>query len=147
MARITVEDCIDKVPNRFELVLLAAHRARAAASGAPISIDRDNDKNPVIALREIGGETISIEDLKEDLIQSLQAHVDVDDPEPEAAPVLPAARKVNVLGPDNQYSDASIDRLTEEELLRGLEQSVLTEPEAGRTLFSQTRSRAEDEGK
>jgi DNA-directed RNA polymerase subunit omega len=145
MARITVEDCVDKVPNRFELVLLAAHRARAVSSGAPIAIERDNDKNPVVALREIGGGNLSIEDLKEDLIQSLQAHVEVDDPEPEAAPVLPA-RQVNVLGPDNQYSDASIDRLTEEDLLQGLKQSVLVEPEAGRALFRQTRRRIEDEG-
>jgi DNA-directed RNA polymerase subunit omega len=146
MARITVEDCIDKVSNRFELVLLAAHRARAVASGAPISIERDNDKNPVIALREIGGETILIEDLKEDLIQSLQANVEVDEPEPEGAPVLPSARQVNVLGPDNQYSGAEIDRLTEEDLLQGLKLSVLTEPEAGRALFRQTRRRTEDEG-
>ncbi len=119
MARVTVEDCVDKVTNRFELVLLAAHRARAVSSGAPITVDRDNDKNPVVALREIADETISPEDLKEDLIHSLQAHVEVDEPEPEAAPALPSARPVNVLGPDDQYSDAMIDRITEEELLAG----------------------------
>ncbi len=67
MARVTVEDCIDKVDNRFELVLLASHRARMISSGAPLTIDRDRDKNPVVALREIADETISPEDLKEDL--------------------------------------------------------------------------------
>jgi DNA-directed RNA polymerase subunit omega len=130
MARVTVEDCVDKVTNRFELVLLAAHRARAVSSGATITIQRDNDKNPVVALREIAERAISPEDLKEDLIHSLQAHVEVDEPEAEAAPALPGA--VNVLGPDNQYSDAKIDRITEEELLQGLARSIPTE--AGRDL-------------
>src|SRR3989338_4709436 len=75
MARVTVEDCIDKVNNRFELVLLASHRARLISQGAPITIDRDNDKNPVVALREIADEMLSPDDLKEDLIHSLQKHV------------------------------------------------------------------------
>src|SRR5208337_5399808 len=124
MARITVEDCLDKVSNRFELVLLAAHRARAVASGAPITIDRDNDKSPVIALREIAGRALSTGDLKEDLIQSLQAQVDVDEPESEGAPALPGARTVNVVAPDDPFFDAIIDRITEEELLQGLARSV-----------------------
>ena len=81
MARVTVEDCIDKVDNRFELVLLASHRARQISQGAQITIDRDNDKNPVVALREIADETLSPDDLKEDLIHSLQKHVEVDEPE------------------------------------------------------------------
>ena len=84
MARVTVEDCIDKVENRFELVLLASHRARMVSSGAQITVDRDNDKNPVVALREIAETTISPGDLKEDLIHSLQKYVEVDEPEPEA---------------------------------------------------------------
>ena len=108
MARVTVEDCVDKVPNRFELVLLAAHRARAVSSGAPISIERDNDKNPVVALREIANQTISPEDLKEDLIPSLQAHVEVDEPEAEAAPALPSSRRTNVLAADDPFSDRII---------------------------------------
>jgi DNA-directed RNA polymerase subunit omega len=70
MARVTVEDCIDKVDNRFELVLLASHRARMIASGAPLTVARDRDKNPVVALREIADETISPEDLKEEFIRS-----------------------------------------------------------------------------
>ena len=68
MARVTVEDCIDKVDNRFDLVLLASHRARQVSQGAMITVDRDNDKNPVVALREIADETLSPGDLKEDLI-------------------------------------------------------------------------------
>lgn len=83
MARVTVEDCIDKVDNRFELVLLASHRARQISQGASILVDRDNDKNPVVALREIADEALSPGDLKEDLIHSLQKHVEVDEPEEE----------------------------------------------------------------
>src|SRR6266446_106238 len=88
MARVTVEDCIDKVENRFELVLLASHRARMVYAGAQITIDRDNDKNPVVALREIAETTISPGDLKEDLIHSLQKYVEVDEPEPETVPLI-----------------------------------------------------------
>lgn len=85
MARVTVEDCIDKVENRFDLVLLAGHRARLISQGAQITVDRDNDKNPVVALREIADETLSPDDLKEDLIHSLQRHVEVDEPESDGA--------------------------------------------------------------
>jgi DNA-directed RNA polymerase subunit omega len=81
MARVTVEDCIDKVNNRFELVLLAGHRARQISQGASITVDPDNDKNPDVALRDIADETLSPDDLKEDLIHSLQKHVEVDEPE------------------------------------------------------------------
>jgi DNA-directed RNA polymerase subunit omega len=126
MARVTVEDCVDKVSNRFELVLLAAHRARSVAAGAPIAVERDNDKNPVVALREIAERTISPEDLKEDLINSLQAHVEVDEPEAEAAPAHPAKRAADIFRPDD--SEAQIDRITEEELLHGLARSI---PDAG----------------
>ncbi|MFZ0730094.1 MAG: DNA-directed RNA polymerase subunit omega, partial [Methylovirgula sp.] len=81
MARVTVEDCIDKVENRFELVLISSHRARMIAAGAPITVDRDKDKNAVVALREIAETTLAPEDLKEDFIHSLQKHVEVDEPE------------------------------------------------------------------
>src|SRR5207245_8957891 len=91
MARVTVEDCIDKVENRFDLVLLASHRARLVSSGAPITIERDNDKNPVVALREIADETISPGDLREDLIHSLQKDGEVDEAEPESMPLTGAA--------------------------------------------------------
>ncbi len=83
MARVTVEDCVTKIPNRFELVIVAAHRARAIASGAPLTVDRDRDKNPVVALREIAEETIEVEKLRDVLIQSMQRHVEVDEPEEE----------------------------------------------------------------
>ncbi len=81
MARVTVEDCVLKVPNRFELVLLAARRARTIAAGSMLTVDRDNDKNPVVALREIGDDTISTDDLKDSLIGTLQRRVEVDEPE------------------------------------------------------------------
>ena len=88
MARVTVEDCIDKVDNRFDLVLLASHRARMISSGSQISVPRDNDKNPVVALREIANSTIQPDDLREDFIHSLQKHVEVDEPETEVVPAL-----------------------------------------------------------
>jgi DNA-directed RNA polymerase subunit omega len=117
MARVTVEDCIDKVENRFELVLIASHRARMISSGAQITVDRDNDKNPVVALREIADSTQAPEDLKEDLIHSLQKHVEVDEPESEVVPAL--APPGGDLGGDG--ADMQFDRMTEEDLLRGLE--------------------------
>ncbi len=115
MARVTVEDCIDKIENRFDLVLLAAHRARLISSGQSILVERDNDKNPVVALREIAETALAPDDLKEDFIHSLQRHVEVDEPETEAVPPLAASGGLDVDG------DAQFDRMTEEDLLRGLE--------------------------
>ncbi len=115
MARVTVEDCIDKVENRFDLVLLAAHRARMISSGQPIRIDRDNDKNPVVALREIADGELTPEDLREDFIHSLQKHVEVDEPEAEVVPALATPD----MGGDT--GEVQFDRMTEEDLLRGLE--------------------------
>jgi DNA-directed RNA polymerase subunit omega len=108
MARVTVEDCVDKVENRFDLVLMASHRARAISSGAAINVARANDKNPVVALREIGDGKLSPGDLREDLIHALQKHVEVDEPEAEAAPpmVNPDAQAQIELGVDAQF-DAS----------------------------------------
>jgi DNA-directed RNA polymerase subunit omega len=126
MARVTVEDCIDKVENRFDLVLLASHRARMISSGSSITIDRDNDKNPVVALREVADETVSPEDLMEDLIHSLQKYTEVDEPEPEAVPMIPGAS-----GSDD---GVVMDRMSEEELLAGLQGLVppeQTEEEEG----------------
>ena len=111
MARVTVEDCIDKVENRFELVLLASHRARMIAGGASLTVDRDRDKNPVVALREIADMHLTPDDLKEDLIHSMQKYVEVD--EPEAEPVA-------LLGNDSDEG-ITFDRMSEEDLLRGLE--------------------------
>jgi len=125
MARVTVEDCVDKVPNRFELVLLASHRARMISQGAPLTVDRDNDKNPVIALREVADETIDKDDMREDLVHSMQAEVEVDDPEPDAVPMLTSPAAADGLehepGAPSGGEDVAMDRMTEEDLLRGLE--------------------------
>ena len=117
MARVTVEDCIDKVDNRFELVLLAGHRARQISQGASITVDRDNDKNPVVALREIAEETLSPDDLMEDLIHSLQKHVEVDEPEADTVPLLTSSQP-SAATPD---SEIQFDRMSEDDLLRGLD--------------------------
>jgi len=85
MARVTVEDCVTKIPNRFELVMLASQRARDISAGADLTVDRDNDKNPVVALREIAEETVGDDALREALVRGLQRHAEVDEPEDEAA--------------------------------------------------------------
>ena len=117
MARVTVEDCIDKVENRFDLVLLASHRARMISSGSQITIDRDNDKNPVVSLREIAETTVSPEDLKEDLIHSLQKYVEVDEPETDDVPLI-AGGGGSV---DSDDTTVVAEHMSEEELLKGLE--------------------------
>lgn len=123
MARVTVEDCIEKVENRFELVLLASHRARLISQGAQLTIDRDRDKNPVVALREIADGKIEPEDLKEDLIHSLQKQVETDEPEEEVVPRLAitsdaAGQPTAVAATDEE---PQFDRMSEEDLLRGLD--------------------------
>ena len=132
MARVTVEDCIDKVSNRFELILLAGHRSRMISAGGELTLERDNDKNPVVALREIAEERISPEDMKEDLIHSLQKHVEVDEPEAEAAPLLTSNLHQRpervILGQDDAAGDAPTPEImTEDELLRGMERLVPVE--------------------
>jgi len=121
MARVTVEDCIDKVDNRFELVLLASHRARMISSGSQPTVDRDNDKNPVVALREIADQTVQPDDLKEDLIHSLQKYVEVDEPEPEPVPMIATAEPTPAA---SEEGELTFDRMSEEDLLRGLESMV-----------------------
>ena len=110
MARVTVEDCVDKVPNRFELVMLAAHRAREIAAGAPLTIDRDNDKNPVVALREIADETQSAEVLRERMIESYQTQIEVDEPEEDQMALMMAS----------DIDRPVADDMSEEKLLRAL---------------------------
>ncbi|HMO09027.1 MAG TPA: DNA-directed RNA polymerase subunit omega [Paracoccaceae bacterium] len=110
MARVTVEDCVDKVPNRFELVMLAAHRAREVAAGSPLTIDRDNDKNPVVALREIAEETQGAEALRERLIASNQTQIEVDEPEEDQMSSLMTA----------DIDRPALDDMSEERLLRAL---------------------------
>lgn len=110
MARVTVEDCVDKVPNRFELVMLAAHRAREIAAGAELTVERDNDKNPVVSLREIAEETQSADDLRERLIESNQSQIEVDEPEEDSMALL--------MGAENDKP--ADDDMSEEKLLRAL---------------------------
>jgi len=120
MARVTVEDCVDKVPNRFELVLLAAHRARALASGAHMTVDAENDKNAVIALREIAEKTVDPGDIRETFIHAMQTQAEVDEPEAATAPTLPQAERPS-LGRDDPSIDTTFDAITEDELLRRME--------------------------
>ena len=127
MARVTVEDCIDKVANRFELVLLAVHRARSIAKGSGITVDPENDKNTVIALREIASKTISPGDTREGLIHSMQRSAEIDEAEATAVPALPRHVAV-LLGRDDRSADSVVDVVMEEQLLRGLER--LTPPES-----------------
>ncbi len=110
MARVTVEDCVDKVPNRFELVMLAAHRAREISSGAPITVARDNDKNPVVSLREIAEETQQADDLRERMIEANQTQIEVDEPEEDSMSLLMGA----------EADKPAEDDLSEEKLLRAL---------------------------
>lgn len=111
MARVTTEDCVDKVPNRFDLVMLAAHRAREISAGAPITVDRDNDKNPVVALREIAEETQSADELRERLIEANQTQIEVDEPEDDSMALLMGGGE-----PDKPAEDD----MSEEKLLRAL---------------------------
>jgi DNA-directed RNA polymerase subunit omega len=121
MARVTIEDCVDKITNRFDLVLLAGHRARALAAGSAPSVPRDNDKNTVVALREIAESFLQPDDLREDLIHSLQKQVEVDEPEVNEVPI--AVNGAFVAETDTNI-DAPSDRMTEDDLLRGLEGMV-----------------------
>jgi DNA-directed RNA polymerase subunit omega len=120
MARVTVEDCVVKIPNRFELVLLAAQRAREITSGAPLSLDRDDDKNPVVALREIAEDTVALDHLQESLVRGMQKHVEMD--EPEEAPELEQTLFgiADPTGPvisENETDEEAIDEELEEDLL------------------------------
>lgn len=102
MARVTVEDCVDKIPSRYELLMVAAQRARDISAGSPITLPRDNDKNPVVALREIAEETVSIEELQRSLVMGLQKHVEVEEPEEEELEILAAEKELVEL--DEQFS-------------------------------------------
>jgi DNA-directed RNA polymerase subunit omega len=110
MARVTVEDCVDKVPNRFELVMLAAHRAREIQAGSAVTVDRDNDKNPVVSLREIADETQGAEDLRERMIESYQTQIEVDEPEEDQMALLMGG----------EVDRPMTDDMSEEKLLRAL---------------------------
>lgn len=116
MARVTVEDCVEKIPNRFELVMLAAQRAREVSAGAQITIERDNDKNPVVALREIAEETLSLSQLNDNLITGLQRHVENDEPEEEgtgfgtgAGDLLAEMQQAQISDDEAEEADLTID--------------------------------------
>lgn len=98
MARVTVEDCVLKVPNRFELVMSAAQRAREISAGAPLTIDRDRDKNPVVALREIADATVSVDNLQASLVSGLQKQVEIDEPEEEELTELDLSAELTMPG-------------------------------------------------
>ena len=110
MARVTVEDCVDKVPNRFELVMLAAYRAREITAGSAATVERDNDKNPVVALREIADEAQPATSLRERMIESHQTQIEVDEPEEDAMALLMSA----------EIDRPAVDDMSEERLLRAL---------------------------
>ena len=112
MARVTVEDCVLRVPNRFELVLVAAQRAREITAGAVLTLDRDDDKNPVVALREIADDTVQVDRLQDSLIRGMQKHVEID--EPEEAPELEAslfgvAEVLGVAGMGEEIEDEAVE--------------------------------------
>ncbi len=102
MARVTVEDCIDKIPNRYELLMVAAQRAKDIEAGAPLTVARDNDKNSVVALREIAAETVSIEELQRSLVMGLQKYVEVEEPEEEELEIMAAEKELSDL--DEQFT-------------------------------------------
>ena len=120
MARVTVEDCVMRIPNRFDLVLVASQRSRDVSAGEEITLDRDNDKNPVVALREIAELTIDIEEMQESLVRGLQRHVEIDEPEDDDVEALldeglsVAAESVIFGGPTESaaaYDDETVERM------------------------------------
>ena len=123
MARVTVEDCVDKIPNRYELLMVAAQRAKDIASGSPITVAKDNDKNPVIALREIADETVSIEELQKSLVMGLQKYVEVEEPEEEELEIMAAEKELAEL--DEQFSGLLLDTdLTENMQVHGEDDDI-----------------------
>jgi DNA-directed RNA polymerase subunit omega len=145
MARITVEDCVDKIANRFELVLLAAHRARTIAKGSAATVEPSNDKNTVIALREIAEKVISAKDMREGFIDSLQGNAEVDEPEAAAAPALPPEFQLSRLGRDDRSLDPRIDVMTEDALLRAMKSQIPQEPNPAGDQSSLIMARMADE--
>ena len=123
MARVTVEDCIDKVPNRYELVMVSTQRAKDISTGAPIMVARDNDKNPVIALREIAEEKVSIDDLQRSLVIGLQKYVEVEEPDEEEMEIVAAEKELADL--DEQFSGLLIDNeISDNMQIRGADEDV-----------------------
>lgn len=129
MARVTVEDCVEKIPNRYELLLVASQRAKDIASGSPIKVERDNDKNSVVALREIAENKANIEDLQRSLVMGLQKYVEVEEPEEEELEILAAEKELSEL--DAQFDGETILDST-------LAESMQIEDSNGETLDTET---------
>ncbi|MFI3241684.1 MAG: DNA-directed RNA polymerase subunit omega [Alphaproteobacteria bacterium] len=114
MARVTVEDCVDKIPNRYELLMVASQRAKDIASGAPLTVSRDNDKNSVVALREIAEETICVEDLQHSLVLGLQKFVEVEEVQEEELEILAVQKELESL--DGEFSEIVIETEMEDNM-------------------------------
>lgn len=119
MARVTVEDCVEKVPNRFELVLLAAQRARNLSRGEELTVDRDNDKNPVVALREIADETVQLEPLRNDLVRSLARAPEPEPADEEVMDLIPTEQ--NIFGLQESSAEEEVTDLSPEEMKAAFE--------------------------
>ncbi|MDB2584747.1 DNA-directed RNA polymerase subunit omega [Alphaproteobacteria bacterium] len=129
MARVTVEDCVDKVTNRFELVLVASHRARGMSAGAEILVERDNDKNPVVALREIAEEKLIPSEIREDLVSSLQKQIDIDEPDEDV--ILPLSAP-DVFGQETAPVE-NLSEMNEDDILAALQSlEAATPKDSGR---------------
>ncbi len=116
MARVTVEDCVERIPNRFELVMLAAQRARNIGAGALLSVDRDNDKNPVVALREIAAESVSLRELENNLVQGMQRAVEFEEPGDEEIDLAAIQRELDgELGVAPTVAEAEADGFSVED--------------------------------
>jgi|TARA_Y100000389_G_scaffold8222_1_gene7810 DNA-directed RNA polymerase subunit omega len=127
MARVTVEDCVDKITSRFDLVLLAAHRSREMAEGSEILVDRDNDKNPIVALREIAEEKLVPEELEESKVFSLQTQVDVDEADEDYIPLVQDNSKPQISASDDVAEDVEVveERMSEEDLLKAMQDNMV----------------------
>lgn len=133
MARVTVEDCVDKITSRFDLVLFAAHRAREMSEGSDLLVDRDNDKNPIVALREIADEKIIPSDLEESKISSLQTQIDVDEADEDYIPLVQDNTKATSADLSDTKIDESTDtevepieeRMSEEDLLKAMQDNMV----------------------
>lgn len=127
MARVTVEDCVDKITSRFDLVLLAAHRSREMAEGSEILVDRDNDKNPIVALREIAEEKLVPEELEESKVFSLQTQVDVDEADEDYIPLVQDNSKPQISASDDEVEEIEVveERMSEEDLLKAMQDNMV----------------------
>ena len=127
MARVTVEDCVDKITSRFDLVLLAAHRSREMAEGSEILVDRDNDKNPIVALREIAEEKLVPEELEESKVFSLQTQVDVDEADEDYIPLVQDNSKPSISASDDEVEEVEVveERMSEEDLLKAMQDNMI----------------------